>query len=120
VPASLLRAAHRSLGVGAVLLALAGLWELYHWIWTTAGWTWLNEINKLIWPSASGIGIMNTADYQRTAQISQQFGVITKAPSGAYRTDLATKAVAELKAQGLDVNGKSWKPLNVKVSPGGK
>ncbi len=65
MPASLLRAARRSLGVGAALLALAGLWEL-------------------------------------------------------YRTDLATKAVAELKAQGLDVNGKSWKPLNVKVSPGGK
>jgi len=80
----------------------------------------MNEIDKLIWPSASGIGIMNTADYNRTAQISQQFGVIKKAPSGAYRTDLATKAVAQLKAQGLDVNGKSWKPLNVKVSPGGK
>ena len=42
---------------------------------------------------------MNTADYTRTAPISKQFGVITKAPSGAYRTDLAAKAVAELKAQ---------------------
>lgn len=83
--------------------------------------TWMmNEINKLIWPSTSGIGIMNTADYNRTAQISKQFGVIKAAPSGAYRTDLATKAVAQLKAQGLDVNGKNWKPLNVKVSPGGK
>jgi len=83
--------------------------------------TWMmNQINELIWPNASGIGIMNTADYNRTAQISQQFGVIKKAPSGAYRTDLATKAVAQLKAQGLDVNGKNWKPLNVKVSPGGK
>jgi len=39
VPASLLHAARRSLGVGAVVLALAGLWELYHWIWTTTGWT---------------------------------------------------------------------------------
>ncbi|HVP75830.1 MAG TPA: ABC transporter substrate-binding protein [Gaiellaceae bacterium] len=83
--------------------------------------TWMmNQIDELIWPNASGIGIMNTADYKRTAQISQQFGVIKKAPSGAYRTDLATKAVAQLKTQGLDVNGKSWKPLNVKVSPGGK
>jgi len=83
--------------------------------------TWMmNEINKLIWPSASGIGIMNKADYTRTAAISKQFGVVSKTPSGAYRTDLATKAVAELKAQGLDVYGKSWKPLNVKVTPGGK
>ena len=83
--------------------------------------TWMmNEINKLIWPNATGIGIMNKADYTRTAAISKQFGVVSKTPSGAYRTDLATKAVAELKAQGLDVNGKSWKPLNVKVTPGGK
>ena len=83
--------------------------------------TWMmNEINKLIWPSAGGIGIMNAADYNRTAQISKEFGVVAKTPSGAYRTDLATKAVAQLKAQGLDVNGKSWKPANVKITAGGK
>jgi len=63
---------------------------------------------------------MNTADFSRTASIAKQFGVIKKAPTGAYRTDLAAKAVAELKAKGVDVTGKSWKPLNVKVSPGGK
>ena len=83
--------------------------------------TWMmNEINKLIWPSASGIGIMNTADYARTASIAKQFGVIKKPASGAYRTDLAAAAVAGLKTQGLDVNGKSYKPLNVKVTAGGK
>jgi NitT/TauT family transport system substrate-binding protein len=83
--------------------------------------TWMmNEINRLIWPNASGIGIMNTADYARTAAISKQFGVITKTPSGAYRTDLAKAAVAQLKAQSLDVLGKKWKAANVKVSPGGK
>ena len=83
--------------------------------------TWMmNEINKLIWPSAGGIGIMNAADYNRTAQISKEFGVVAKTPSGAYRTDLAAKAVAQLKAQGLDVNGKSWKPANVKITAGGK
>jgi NitT/TauT family transport system substrate-binding protein len=84
--------------------------------------TWMmNEINKLIWPNASGIGIMNAADFQRTASIAKQFGVIKKAPTaGAYRTDLAEKAVAQLKAKGMDVNGKSWKPANVKVTPGGK
>jgi NitT/TauT family transport system substrate-binding protein len=83
--------------------------------------TWMmNQIDELIWPNKSGIGIMNTADYARTAAISKQFGVVSKTPSGAYRTDLAKAAVAQLKKQGLDVNGKSWKPLNVKVSPGGK
>ena len=83
--------------------------------------TWqMNEINKLIWPNPGGIGIMNKADFNRTAKISKQFGVIKKAPTGAYRTDLAVKAVAQLKKQGLDVYGKSWKPLVVHVTPGGK
>jgi NitT/TauT family transport system substrate-binding protein len=83
--------------------------------------TWMmNEINKLIWPSAGGIGIMNTAAFNRTAQISKEFGVIKKAPTGAYRTDLAKAAVAGLKQQGMDVYGKSWQPLKVTVSPGGK
>jgi NitT/TauT family transport system substrate-binding protein len=84
--------------------------------------TWMmNEINKLVWPSASGVGIMNKADYARTASISKQFGVIKKAPSsGAYRTDLAAKAVAQLKSSGTDVVDSGWKALNVKVSPGGK
>jgi hypothetical protein len=63
---------------------------------------------------------MSTAYYARTASISKQFGVVSKTPSGAYRTDLAKAAVAQLKKQGLDVYGKSWKPLSVKVTPGGK
>lgn len=83
--------------------------------------TWMmNEINKLIWPSKSGIGIMNAADYKRTASISKQFGVIKKTPKGAYVTNLAKQAVAGLKAQGMDVHGKKYKPLKVKVTPGGK
>jgi NitT/TauT family transport system substrate-binding protein len=84
--------------------------------------TWMmNQIDALTWPNPSGIGIMNKADFDRTAQISKQFGVIKNAPSaGAYRTDLAAQAVAQLKKQGLDVYGKNWKPLSVKVTPGGK
>jgi NitT/TauT family transport system substrate-binding protein len=83
--------------------------------------TWqMNEINKLIWPNASGIGLMNKADYARTAKIAQQFKVIKKAPSGAYRTDLAKQAIAQLKAAHVDVNGKSYKPLTVHVTAGGK
>ena len=84
--------------------------------------TWMmNEINKLIWPSKTGVGIMGKADFTRTAAISKQFGVIATAPnSGAYRTDLAAAAVKQLKAQGLDVYGKNWKPAVVKVTKGGK
>jgi len=84
--------------------------------------TWMmNEINKLIWPSKYGIGIMDKAAYARTATLMQKFGGISKPPTpGAYRTDLAAAAVAGLKKQGMDVYGKSYKPMHVTLTPGGK
>jgi len=81
----------------------------------------MNQINQLIWPSKTGIGIMDRAAYAQTAKLLLQFGGIKKAPTaGAYRTDLAAVAVAGLKKQGLDVYGKSYKPIVVKLTPGGK
>src|SRR5213078_2996423 len=72
--------------------------------------TWMmNEINALIWPAPKGIGIMDKAAFDRTARIAKQFKVIKKTPSGAYRDDLAKAAVAQLKGQNVDVNGRSWK-----------
>lgn len=38
--APIARAAARAGAVVLVVLALAGLWELYRWIWSSAGWTW--------------------------------------------------------------------------------
>ncbi len=83
--------------------------------------TWqMNEINALIWPAPKGIGVMNTTDYARTSKISQQFKVVSKAPAGAYRADLAKAAIATLKKQGYDVNGLKWKKATVAVTAGGK
>jgi NitT/TauT family transport system substrate-binding protein len=84
--------------------------------------TWqMNEINALIWPNKLGVGVMDKAAYARTAKIAKQFGAIKKpAGNGAYRDDLAKAAVAQLKKQGVDVNGKTWKKAVVKVTPGGK
>jgi NitT/TauT family transport system substrate-binding protein len=83
--------------------------------------TWqMNEINKLIWPNQTGIGLMSSADFARTARIAKQFGVIKKLPTGAYRTDLAKAAIAGLRANGQDIYGKSWKPATVTLTAGGK
>jgi len=84
--------------------------------------TWqMNEINKLIWPNKLGIGIMDPVEYARTAKIAYDFKVIKKpATKASYRTDLAKKAVAALKKQGLDVTGKSYKPILVTLKEGGK
>jgi NitT/TauT family transport system substrate-binding protein len=82
----------------------------------------MNEVNKLIWPNKTGgVGIMSPAAFKRTASIAYKFKVIKKpATSAAYRTDLSKKAVAALKAQGVDVTGASYKPAVVKLKEGGK
>jgi NitT/TauT family transport system substrate-binding protein len=84
--------------------------------------TWqMNEVNALIWPNKLGIGIMDPAEYKKTANIAYKFKVIKKPASKAsYRSDLAKKAVANLKKQGIDVNGGSWKKAVVKLKAGGK
>jgi NitT/TauT family transport system substrate-binding protein len=81
----------------------------------------MNEVNALIWPNKLGIGVMNPVDYAKTAKISLDFKVIKKPASKAsYRTDLAKKAVANLKKQGLDVYGKGFKKAVVVLKAGGK
>jgi hypothetical protein len=42
------------------------------------------------------------------------------ATRASYRTDLALKALANLKKQGIDVRGKSFKKAVVKLKEGGK
>ena len=83
--------------------------------------TWqMNEVNKLIWPNKLGIGLMDPAAFQQTADISLKYQVITKAPDKtAYRTDLAEKAVKLLTDAKVDVNGASYQPAVVTLSEGG-
>ena len=80
----------------------------------------LNEVNALIWPDPSGIGIMDPAAFERTAGIALEFGVIQQAPAGAYRTDLAMEALRGLQSEGLDVYGSGWEKTVVAVTPGGR
>ena len=84
--------------------------------------TWqLNEINKLIWPSPNGIGMMDPAAFKQTADIAQQFAVIKAAPKdGVYRTDLAQAVLDQMKKEGGDVTGASYKPQTVEITKGGE
>jgi NitT/TauT family transport system substrate-binding protein len=78
----------------------------------------LNEINKLIWPSPNGIGMMDEALWDQTVKISIDGGVITEDPGeDAYRTDLAEAAHNYLSG---DAVGASYQPLEVEVTPGGE
>jgi NitT/TauT family transport system substrate-binding protein len=84
--------------------------------------TWmLNEVNALIWPSPAGIGLMNAEAYDQTVQIARQYQIIKNQPDdGAYRTDLAQKALDELNRRGLDTRGLDFKKRTVQVTKGGE
>jgi NitT/TauT family transport system substrate-binding protein len=86
----------------------------------------MNEVNKLIWPSTGGVGVINDADWKQTVDISMttknQTGdtVLKKAPAGqAYTNDYINQAITQAKAAGIDVNGASFKPETVTLNPGG-
>ena len=79
----------------------------------------MNEINKLIWPSPNGIGIMDDKLFQQTADIALKFGVIKKpADKSAYTTQFAQAAQKGLES--LDAKGMNWQPKVVQVTEGGK
>jgi NitT/TauT family transport system substrate-binding protein len=78
----------------------------------------LNEINKLIWPSPAGIGVMDAAQWEQTVNVSIDGGVIPEAPSeDAYRSDLAEAALALIEG---DTTGESWEPVTVELREGGE
>ena len=86
----------------------------------------MNEINKLIWPSPNGIGMVDKTAWDQTVKVASDTKnadgdtVLTKAPEGlAYTNDYAQKALDALKAEKADVNGADFKPITVKLNPGG-
>jgi len=91
-----------------------------HQLWQT------NEVNKLIWPSTAGIGMIDEAAWKQTVDVAlttkndQGASVITKQPDAeAHTNEYVTKALAELKAQGVDVTGSKFAPLTVTLAAGG-
>ena len=86
----------------------------------------MNEINKLIWPSTIGVGVIDQAAWDRTAKIASETKnldgktVLTKAPDPESHTnDIVNEAIKQLKAENVDVNGASFAPLTVTLTEGG-
>ena len=81
--------------------------------------TWMmNEVNNLIWPSSAGIGQMDPAIFQQTADIALQFGIINEAPGdGAYVTDYAQAALEGIDG---DTMGADYTPAEVQITEGGQ
>ncbi len=92
-----------------------------HQLWMT------NEVNKLLWPSTDGLGVIIPAAWQQTVKIAKATKdntgktIITAAPpSTAYSNTYVNAALKQLKAEGVDVMGTSYTPLTVTLNEGGK
>jgi NitT/TauT family transport system substrate-binding protein len=90
-----------------------------HQLWQT------NEVNKLIWPSPDGIGVIDSKAWAQTVDVAlnaknlEGSTVITTEPDkDAYTNEYIKKALAEL--GDLDTKGTSFKPIEVTLEEGGK
>ncbi|MEQ9161850.1 MAG: ABC transporter substrate-binding protein, partial [Ilumatobacter fluminis] len=88
----------------------------------------MNEVNKLIWPSDNGPGIVDPEAWDRTVEIAlntpnlEGATVLTEEPSDdAYRTDIATEALELLAELGIPVavTGEVYQPIEVTLNEGG-
>ncbi|WP_244259236.1 ABC transporter substrate-binding protein [Rathayibacter sp. VKM Ac-2759] len=91
-----------------------------HQLWMT------NEVNKLIWPSTSGVGVIDEAAWQQTVDIAKETTNETGAtiisedpPATAYSNEYVEKALAELADEGVDTSGADYEPIEVTLEEGG-
>lgn len=91
-----------------------------HQLWMT------NEVNKLIWPSTNGVGVIDEAAWKQTVEIAlgtkneQGDTIISEEPpETAYTNEYVEKALEELEAEGVDVDGSDFQPIEVTLNEGG-
>ena len=91
-----------------------------HQLWMT------NEVNKLIWPSTNGVGMIDEAAWQQTVDIAKETQNETGAtiisddpPETAYSNEYVEKALAELEEEGVDTSGADFEPIEVTLQEGG-
>ena len=77
----------------------------------------MNEVNPLIWPSPAGIGITDKTLWDQTIAVALEGKFLTKTPAdGAYRNDLAEKALALITG---DTKGAAFVKGTAVVTEGG-
>jgi len=86
-----------------------------------------NEINKLIWPSTNGVGMIDEDAWAQTVDIAlhtkNETGatIITEEPpASAYTNEYVEQALAELEDEGVDTLGADYEPIDVTLQEGGK
>jgi NitT/TauT family transport system substrate-binding protein len=86
----------------------------------------MNEVNKLIWPSAMGVGVIEPELWAQTVTVSlntknlEGATIITaEPPATAYTNQYAEAANAALTAEGLNTTGDAYAPIEVTLNEGG-
>jgi type II secretory pathway component GspD/PulD (secretin) len=86
----------------------------------------VNEVNKLIWPASNGVGYIDEAAWNRTAEIASGTKnldgktVLSKAPDAtSWTNDIVSEAIKQLEAEGVDVKGAGYAPIEVTLEEGG-
>lgn len=81
----------------------------------------LNEVSSLIWPSPLGAGVMDPELWDQTVEIATSENILASAPDdGSFRTDIAEEALANLRADGVDVTGEGFERIVVELREGGE
>ena len=86
----------------------------------------MNEVNKLIWPSPLGVGIIDPVLWEQTVTVAlntlnaDEVAIITADPgAAAYTNQYAEAANAALTAEGLNTTGDDFAPISVELKEGG-
>jgi len=86
----------------------------------------VNEVNKLIWPSPEGAGMIDEAAWAQTVQVARTAvnadgqTVLTRDPDAeAHTNTYVQRAIEQLKTEGVDVTGEGFQPTQVTLNPGG-
>ena len=86
----------------------------------------MNEVNKLIWPSPLGVGVIDPALWTQTVNVAlntlnaDEVTIITADPgAAAYTNQYAEAANAALTAEGLNTTGDDFAPITVELKEGG-
>jgi NitT/TauT family transport system substrate-binding protein len=86
----------------------------------------MNEVNKLVWPSPLGVGIIDPVLWEQTVTVAlntlnaDEVAIITAEPGpAAYTNQYAEAANAALTAEGLNTTGDDFAPISVELKEGG-
>ena len=95
-------------------------WGPSHELWM------VNETNKLIWPAPNGIGFIDEGAFADTVAAAlsavNESGaslITAEPPASAFTNEWIQRALDELEAEGVDITGAGFSPIEVELLEGG-